>query len=406
MKKITLLAVMFFTCALAFAQQPELVLDDWDGNQYPTYEFILWSNANCWCIWNAKVENPNPDETNSSDSCMYYPAHNWLDQTWWYYQEGMLGFKQLPTSYLQDYQYFYFEYFVGDDVSFQSEVDPERSPVGDTIRIKLKFAGATNDEPLTTDMLHELIITEDDLNTWKAITLEIPEAVQNSDYTILNVFTGANPSEEMEIEFYYDNVGLTNTAIDEVILDEGTVLNDWDGNQYPNYEFNLWSNPNCWCIWNAKVENPKTDGINPSDSCMYYPAHNWLDQTWWYYQEGMLGFKQLPTSYLQDHQYLYFEYLVGDDVSFQGEVDPERSPVGDTIRIKLKFGGATNDEPLTTDVLHELIITEADLNVWKTAIFEIPEAVQNSDYTILNVFTGANPSEEMQQLMLIMKRQV
>lgn len=198
---------MFIASTVAFAQQPELVLDDWDGNQYPTYEFNLWSNANCWCVWSWTAANPSTDGINTSDSCMYYPAHNWLDQTWWYYQEGMMGFKQLPTNYLQDYKNVYFEYLIGNGVSYAG-VDTSKSSVGDTIRIKLKFAGASTDEAITTDVLHEVIITEDDLYVWKSVSFEIPEAVRNSDYTILNVFTGANPSKEMEIEFYYDNFGL------------------------------------------------------------------------------------------------------------------------------------------------------------------------------------------------------
>ena len=393
MKKITLLMAMMVTCLVAFAQQPELVLNDWDGNQDENYEFNLWSNPNCWCVWSSTKANPSTDGINSSDSCMSYTAHNWLDQQWWYYQEGMFGFKKLPTRYLQDHKYVYFEYLVGDDVSY-SGVDSAKSSVGDTIRIKLKFAGATSADPITTDVLHEIIITEDDLYTWKAITLEMPETVSNADYTVLNVFTGANPNAEMEIEFYYDNFGLTNTE-EKLVLDEGTIIEDWDGNQYPGYEFSIWSNPNCWCVWSSTVANPSTDGINSSDSCMYYPAHNWLDQNWWYYQEGMMGFKKLPTSYLQDHKYVYLEYLVGDEVEYAG-ADTSKTSVGDTIRMKLKFAGATSAEPLTTDVLLELIITEDDLNIWKTAIFEIPEAVQNADYTIMNVFTGANPSEEME----------
>ena len=165
---------MIIAGTVAFAQQPEVVLDDWDGNQYDTYEFNLWSNANCWCIWNATVANPSTDGINTSDSCMYYPAHNWLDQTWWYYQEGMLGFKQLPTNYLQDYKYVYLEYLVGDGVSYAG-VDSVKSSVGDTIRMKLKFAGATTDEAFTTDVLHEIIITEDDLYVWKSVSFEIPE---------------------------------------------------------------------------------------------------------------------------------------------------------------------------------------------------------------------------------------
>ena len=195
--------------------------------------------------------------------------------------------------------------------------------------------------------------------------------------------------EEVEIEFYYDNIGLTNQKI------TGVAINDWEGSTYPNYEQNIWSNANCWCVGSADVANPSTDGINSSANALSYPAHNWLDQTWWYYQEGMLGFKQLPTNYIQDHQYVYLEYLVGDDVSNAG-VASEVSPVGYTVKMKLKFAGATSDSPVTTEILHEFTITADDLNTWKAITLEIPEAVRNSDYTILNIFTGIVEEEEVE----------
>ena len=104
----------------------------------------------------------------------------------------MVGFKQLPTTYLQDHKYVYLEYLIGDNVSNVGVDDATRSPVGETIQMKLQVNGASTDEGITTEVIHEFTITADDLNTWKAITLEIPEAAQNSDYTILNIWTGVD----------------------------------------------------------------------------------------------------------------------------------------------------------------------------------------------------------------------
>jgi len=84
--------------------------------------------------------------------------------------------------------------------------------------MKLQVNGASTDEGITTEVIHEFTITAEDLNTWKAITLEIPEAAQNSDYTILNIWTGVDKYEDVEIEFYYDNIFLTNTPVQSETL--------------------------------------------------------------------------------------------------------------------------------------------------------------------------------------------
>lgn len=263
MKKSTFLMAMVIACTVAFAQQPETIINDWEGNTYPNYEQNIWSNPNCWCVWASDVVNPSADGINTSANAVSYPAHNWLDQTWWYYQEGMLAFKQLPTSYLQDHQYLYLEYLVGDDVTYAG-VASEVSPVGYTIKMKLKFRGASSDADITTEVLWELPITADDLNTWKALTLEIPEAVRNSDFTILNIFTGIVQEEEVEIEFYYDNIGFSNTSIPTAIANVPVKNN-----------FNVFMDGD---ICNIRMDEPtmlKSIGIyNMAGSLMYQKSLN------------------------------------------------------------------------------------------------------------------------------------
>ncbi len=392
MRNFTLNVMLILGCSVLFAQQPETLINDWDGNAHDTYEFNQYGNGNCWCVWAGQdTDNPNPAGINTSAKVLSYPAHTWVETNWWSAVSGMIGFKQLPTTYLQDHKYVYLEYLIGDNVSNEGVDDTTRSPVGETIQMKLQVNGASSDDGITTEVLHEFTITADDLNTWKAITLEIPEAAQNSDYTILNIWTGVDKYENVEIEFYYDNIGLTNQKI------TGVAVNDWDGLQYSNYEFNQYGNGNCWCVWAGQdTDNPNPAGINTSAKVLSYPAHTWVETNWWSAVSGMIGFKQLPTTYLQDHKYVYLEYLIGDNVSNEGVDDTTRSPVGETIQMKLQVNGASSDDGITTEVLHEFTITADDLNTWKAITLEIPEAAQNSDYTILNIWTGVDKYENVE----------
>jgi hypothetical protein len=176
MRKMYFLFAMFLSCSMLFAQQPEVVLEDFDGTTFPGTNLGFWSYSYAM----TPVANPVTDGINSSDSCMYYPSHVWYSA--WGWIGGFLAFPDLPPDLMND------------------------NTVDDIVNILLRFKGGTGSEDWVDTVQLDVVAGAD--NEWQAVYMEIPAEMIPTDHTQLEL--SCFPDLGV-VGMYWDNFGLTNT---------------------------------------------------------------------------------------------------------------------------------------------------------------------------------------------------
>lgn len=192
MKKIALLFIMLFGCGLLFAQQPQIVLTDFEGTHLTGLTYSKWSYD--YAV--DTVANPVTDGINPSDSCVLFPAH-WFESQWGWVP-GFQNFKNLDSSLIVDHNYFYFEVLIVQDTVFTD----------DTISYALKFEGPGGQKETTESI--EVPVWPGGENKWQAISFPYGDFLTITNPHTVCLLSG---SAENVIAAYYDNFGFTNTAV-------------------------------------------------------------------------------------------------------------------------------------------------------------------------------------------------
>jgi hypothetical protein len=196
MKKLSLLFIMFLSCGVLFAQQPEVVLTDFDGAHFEGVDYVYWS----YNYAPDSVDNPVTDGINPTANCVFYPVH-WFYSSWGWVPSFQV-FKPVPPDVINDSKYFYFELLAIQDTL----------SVADTIVCKLKFKDGANEEAYSEEVLVPLVAGG--ANVWQAVAIEIPADMLPTDHTSTELMTSPKGNE---VAAYYDNFGFTNTEIGTAI---------------------------------------------------------------------------------------------------------------------------------------------------------------------------------------------
>jgi hypothetical protein len=197
MKKLSLLLIMFLACGVLFAQQPEVVLTDFDGAHFEGVNYVYWS----YNYAPDTVANPVTDGINASVNCAFYPVH-WFYSSWGWVPSFQV-FKPVPPEVINDNKYFYFELLAIQDTL----------STADTIAFQLKFKDGANDEAYSG--MVEIPLVAGGENVWQAVAIEIPADMIPTDHTSTELMSSPKGNE---IAAYYDNFGFTNTEIGTNIL--------------------------------------------------------------------------------------------------------------------------------------------------------------------------------------------
>jgi hypothetical protein len=190
MRKITLLFTMLIGCSLLLAQQPEVVLTDFDGQHFAGVTYSHWS----YYYAADTVDNPVKDGINTSATAVYYPCHWW--ESYWGWIPSFQVFKPVPVDITNDNAYFYLEILIIQDTIVEA----------DTVNFEIKFKGGADPEAYSETV--KLPVTAGGENVWQAVTIPIPQDMVPTDHPQVELMISPSGST---IATYYDNFGFTNT---------------------------------------------------------------------------------------------------------------------------------------------------------------------------------------------------
>ncbi len=136
------------------------------------------------------------------------------------------------------------------------------------------------------------------------------------------------------------------------------LLADFEGNGGVT-DFGSWS----YIYWQDVLVNPVTDGINTSDSAMYFPAHN-FESSWGPAYSGEFNFKGYDPVAHQEYLYLRFKMLILQDSVQEGQ----------KVKNTIKFRGSGDGEEWVPDpIITEL--TPGGGNEWVEHLVMLPAAL-------------------------------
>jgi len=187
---------MFIGCGVLFAQQPEVVLTDFDGAHFEGVTYSIWS----YNYPSDTVDNPITDGINASAKCVFYPCH-WFYSAWGWVPSFQV-FKPVPVDLTNDHTYFYFEILAIQDTL----------SAADTLVCEIKFKGGATEEFYSAKV--EIPLVAGGENVWQAVAIEIPADNLPTDHPQVELMTSPKNSETAT---YYDNFGFTNTEIGTAI---------------------------------------------------------------------------------------------------------------------------------------------------------------------------------------------